>query len=257
MHLSETLNKDGVVQIHSLLCGEGLELLRKGIAANLERPSPMHRRMENPDEGYFFSDFNNWRRLELIHSVAHDPKLVNLVCELTQSTHCWLFHDHVLVKEGQAKATPWHQDRPYYIFKGDKNVSIWITADDVPRNSSLLFLRGSHLDNNLYLPKSFDNDAIIAQKQGLEQLDETTFSPKDVLDFELKAGDALLFFHRTIHASRTHNHIDKRRALSIRYLCDGASLTEQYVNATPPFDRMGVTVSENGPIPENFFPKLR
>ena len=68
-----------------------------------------------------------------------------MVTSLTKSKKCWLFHDHVLVKSGPALSTPIHHDRPYYIFDGDLNAPVnGFTADDVKRDSSLVFYKNSH-----------------------------------------------------------------------------------------------------------------
>ena len=44
------------------------------------------------------------------------------------------FHEHALVKEQDThEATPWHHDEPYYCVDGDRNVSLWLPLDPVPR----------------------------------------------------------------------------------------------------------------------------
>ena len=67
--------------------------------------------------------------------------------------------------------------------------------------------------------------------------------------------DAIIFYNNTLHASKPHSDSTRREALSVRLLLDGSSMTKDYINATPPFDRMGVKVVEDGVIPERF-PKL-
>lgn len=204
-------------------------------------------------------DFNNWRRLELIEPVCSHPKIVDLVTAVAKSRQCWLFHDHVLVKSGDAPATPVHHDRPYFIFKGDLNLSVWMTTDDVPRNSSMVFYKGTHRINRLFTPKAFgtSDDIKGGDPNDFKVIDQGTFKDYETVDFEMSAGDALIFFHKTVHRAKSHASEFPRRAFSIRYLLDGASMTNKYVNATPPFERMGVKVVENGPVPEEYFPKLK
>lgn len=253
---SETLFKDGVVYINRLLEGVELDDLIKAIESNQTAPSPFGKVIKSQDgKGDFFMDFNNWRRLPLIKKICYMPKIVNLVSGLTNSKDCWLFHDHVLVKNGRAVSTPWHQDRPYYIFKGDLNLSVWITADKVPKNSGLLFVRGSHKSNKMFMPRSFSTGANIDLKEGFEVLQESDIIKENIIDFDMEPGDAVVFFNTTVHSARAHHESLMRRSMSIRYLLSGASMTKQYVNATPPFDRMGVKVQEDGDIPE-MFPKL-
>ena len=181
------------------------------------------------------------------------------MANLTNSKKCWLFHDHTLVKNGPAQATPIHHDRPYYIFKGSLNVSVWITADDVNRESSLVFYKKSHQSETLYIPRAFDTGKNISNEQaeGFKVIEEKDFKDYESVDFEMKAGDAIIFFHNTVHSAKENKLGALRRALSVRYLLDGTSMTKKYINATPPFDRMGVKVEEGNPVPENIFPLLK
>ncbi len=255
---SKKLFDDGVVHIPSFLNESEINLLIAAIESNIENPSPFARVMESDKKGKFFMDFNNWKRLPLINQVCRLPKLVDLVKKLTHSQKCWLFHDHVLVKDLNASATPTHHDRPYYIFKGDLNLSVWMTPDYVPNNSGLIFYKKSHQSNKLYMPKSFVSGSnIVESQQHFETISDDVTKNYAAVDFDMKPGDALIFFNNTIHASHPHNSTNRRRALSVRYLLDGATLTKKYVNATPPFDRMGIKPEEDAPVPEKFFPLLK
>lgn len=256
---SKKLHEDGFVHVDNLFNSEELQDVIKAIKDNMNSPSPFGKIMKSENGGDFFMDFNNWKRLESLKKVCFNDKLVNLVTSLTKSKKCWLFHDHVLVKSGPALSTPIHHDRPYYIFDGDLNVSVWITADDVKRDSSLVFYKNSHKTEELYIPRSFNSGKMLAHKgvEGFQTIDEDTFKEYDPVDFDMKAGDAIVFFHKTVHRAKEHKSGSLRRALSVRYLLDGTTMTKNYINCTPPFDRMGVTVNEGSGVPESFFPLLK
>ena len=257
--LSRKLFEDGFVHVKSLLNGKEIDLLKKAIESNLKKLSPFAVNIKQSNHsGKFFMDFNNWRRLPLIEMICRLPKLVKLVTDLTNSNNCWLFHDHTLVKSGIAKPTPIHHDRPYHIFKGNLNCSVWITADNVPKGSSLIFYKSSHKQNKIFLPKAFmDGINISSEDKSFVNLDNYNLKNHPAVDFEMAQGDAVVFFNTCLHSSHAHESESIRRALSIRYLLDGALLTKKYINATPPFDRMGVNIVEDGPVPESFFPKLK
>ena len=172
------------------------------------------------------------------------------------SEKCWLFHDHILIKSGEAPPTPWHHDRPYYIFKGNMNLSIWTPLEDVPKETGMVFLKGSHLSSDMYMPRSFKDGSEIEGEGEFKILDDAVLDLYEKLEFDLERGDALVFLNNTIHSAHVHKKNFERSSLSIRYLMDGASLTNNYVNATPPFDRMGVSVVEDQVVPEKFFPEL-
>jgi ectoine hydroxylase-related dioxygenase (phytanoyl-CoA dioxygenase family) len=78
---------------------------------------------------------------------------------MMESPYSVFYHEHVLDKEpGTEKATPWHQDQPYYPVDGDKlvrtawegsiqrsrQISIWMPVDPVSLDSAVQFVKGSH-----------------------------------------------------------------------------------------------------------------
>ncbi|MGN5478815.1 phytanoyl-CoA dioxygenase family protein [Cupriavidus basilensis] len=68
---------------------------------------------------------------------------------------CRCFTQHILVKEpGTAKATPWHQDLPYYCVDGLQTASYWIPLDPVTRANTLrVVAASSHCWPRLVRPK--------------------------------------------------------------------------------------------------------
>jgi ectoine hydroxylase-related dioxygenase (phytanoyl-CoA dioxygenase family) len=253
---AQNLNSDGVVHYKGIFEKKDLLKVRSAIQAVIERPSPFGSHLQkDTSKGSFFMDFNNWKRIPEIYSVCSNPKLLKVVRTLTGSKSGWLFHDHELVKEGLSIATPWHHDRPYYIFKGNLNLSVWIPTTAVSRESSLLFWRGSHLFDELFMPKAFGNGKELENNGSYKSIGASDIPTSEIMDFDMEAGDAIIFYNNTLHASKPHSDPGKREALSVRLLLDGASMTKKYINATPPFDRMGVKVVEDGPIPSRF-PKL-
>ena len=253
---AEELRSTGVVHFKKLFNAGDMLSLKAAIDAVISKPSPFGSQLQSDlSKGSFFMDYNNWSRIPEVYEICKHSKLINAVRNLTGSKNGWLFHDHELVKEGQSIATPWHHDRPYYIFKGNLNLSVWIPTTAVSRSSSLVFWKGSHLFKELYMPKAFGDGKELASAGNYKRIEENDVPKDKIIDFDMRAGDAIIFYNNTLHASKPHSDPTKREALSIRLLLDGASMTKDYINATPPFDRMGVKVVEDGDIPEQF-PKL-
>ena len=100
----------------------------------------------------------------------------------------WLFHDHILVKSGKAPATPWHHDRPYYIFQGNLNLSIWTPIQDVPKGAGMIFLKGSHLSSNLY-SQIFKDGTELGEETNFKALDDSVLKKYEHIEFDLKRGD--------------------------------------------------------------------
>ena len=134
-----------------------------------------------------------------------------------------------------------------------------MTPDFVPIPESLAFIRGSHALNREFAPVSFDDGDVIGSNASFEQLTSMeieSMSRAGVLTFSLQPGDGLMFDNRIIHKAMRGNVQANRRALSIRFVGEGAFLTEKVVNPTPPFHRMGLRVIEGKPVPDAWFPRV-
>ena len=114
------------------------------------------------------------------------------------------FHDHVLVKEpGTQKATPWHQDIPYYFVDGAQTVSFWIPIDPV-QEATLRLIAGSQRWDKWVLPvRWLDESSFYADADAYRPVPDPDHEPElQVLEWALEPGDAVLFDFRTVHGAR-------------------------------------------------------
>ena len=111
--------QDGCVLLKGLL-SDWVETIRDGIEHNLNNPGVYAaENVTNKDTGRFFDDYCNWNRIPQFEQVIKESMLTHAAAALMASNTVQLFHEHVLVKEpGTSKATPWHQDSPYYFVEG-------------------------------------------------------------------------------------------------------------------------------------------
>ena len=118
--------RDGAVLVRGLLAGF-VEEIAAGIEMNMSDPGPYAAENLKPGEtGRFFDDYCNWTRIPPFDAVIRRSSAAEVAADLMGSDSAQLFHDHVLVKEpGTSKATPWHQDSPYYFVEGQQTLSFW------------------------------------------------------------------------------------------------------------------------------------
>tara|TARA_A100001015_G_scaffold315471_1_gene427354 strand:- start:7047 stop:7823 length:777 start_codon:yes stop_codon:yes gene_type:complete len=257
MH-SRDLNIKGFMVVRGLLKKQQLAGINKSISEVLLKPSAYRIKNVKEDGSLFFMDYNNWRKNNYIEKVCKDKNIIKVVKTVTGSKNCWLMHEDIIVKRGPSgDATPPHHDRPYFIFKGELNVSVWISISKVTEETSMRCYEGSHKIDKLFRPKFFRNHANIHGTDHIySDISEFDFEKYPCSGFELEPGDAIIFHHKTVHDSLPHIDISERRSLVIRYLLDSSTLTKVYCNNVPPYERLGVNIVEDGPIPENFFPKV-
>jgi ectoine hydroxylase-related dioxygenase (phytanoyl-CoA dioxygenase family) len=154
--------------------------------------------------------------------------VARLAGELLEAQRVRFYFDHLLVKEPHTpNPTPWHQDIPYWPFLGRQIASVWVSATDLTvEESSLEFLRGSHRWDKYFTPKAFTaSGSKWAEANAGDELPdiEAARGDYDVIGFDVKAGDALVFSAWTVHGSPGNAGQRRRVALSTRWLGDDAT----------------------------------
>src|SRR4051812_17198552 len=144
--------RDGAVCVRGLF-RDWVEVIEAGIERNMREPGPYAAESVRPGEpGSFFDDYCNWERIPEFRRVVLESPAAEAAGAAMRSRTAQFFHDHVLVKEpGTQKATPWHQDIPYYFIDGAQTVSFWIPIDPV-RDATLRLIAGSQAWEKWVLP---------------------------------------------------------------------------------------------------------
>jgi ectoine hydroxylase-related dioxygenase (phytanoyl-CoA dioxygenase family) len=251
--------RDGAVCIRQLFRPEEMQILRRGIDANLAALSPRAKVASAADDpGYFVEDFCNWQDNEHYRRFIFDSPLAETAGRLMQSSTARLYHDHMLTKEpGTRQPTPWHQDQPYYNIEGRQNVSFWIPVDAVNRESTLEFIAGSHLGPWL-MPRSFmDAQARWFPEGTLADLPdiEGNRDAYPILGWELQPGDAVGFHMLMLHAARGVGE-RRRRVFSARFLGDDIRHAPRRWNTSPEFPGLTDELAAGAPMSHRLFPLL-
>lgn len=254
----EQFNRDGAAVLRGVF-SDWVETLRDGIAANMDEPAPNARiyRGENGG-GRFFVDYCNWDRIPQYKDFIFNSPAAEIGAELMDSNAVQLFHEHVLVKEAATGVpTPWHQDAPYYCVDGPKTLSLWVPLDEVPRETTLEFIAGSHKWGKFYRPQRF-NGQPLNENDGLEEIPDVNANKDDydILAWAVSPGDAIAFDYRTIHGAPANTDAGReRRAFSLRLLGDDVRFVRREgIVTSPPFEQ--ITLQNGDPVVADEFPML-
>jgi ectoine hydroxylase-related dioxygenase (phytanoyl-CoA dioxygenase family) len=252
----DAFQRDGAVAIRGAFA-DWVDVIAAGIERNMAAPGEYA--SENAvTEGRFFDDYCNWTRIPEFERIVRESPAAGIAAAAMRSKTVQFFHDHVLVKEpGTSKATPWHQDGPYYFVEGRQTVSFWIPADPV-REATLRFIAGSHRWERMVRPVSWADDSDFYASADLwRDVPDPDRNPADgqVLEWTLAPGDAVLFDFRTAHGARGNPDGKRRRALSLRFVGDDARYVERPGRTSPPFPGHGMKAGER--LREDWFPVLR
>lgn len=229
--------RDGAVCLRGVFA-DWVDTIAAGIERNMRDPGPYAAESVRGDEGgSFFDDYCNWQRIAEFRDVVERSPAAAVAARIMGSQTAQFFHDHVLVKEpGTQKATPWHQDTPYYFVDGSQTVSFWIPIDPV-KEATLRLIAGSHRWESLILPvRWLDESQFYPAAGNYRPLPDPDTQPGlRVLEWTMEPGDAVLFHFRTAHGARGNPASSRRRVLSLRWLGDDAHYAERPGRTSPPF----------------------
>jgi len=251
----DTFQTDGVVLIRALFDGY-VETLRKGVEQNLANPGPYAaENLLDGENGRFFDDYCNWSRISAFESVIKESPAAEVASQLMGSNRVQLFHDHVLIKEpGTSKATPWHQDAPYYFVAGQQNVSFWAPLDPVS-SASLRCVAGSHRWEKMVLPTRWlKNDDFYPDNDEYQPVPDPDAEAMDIREWSMQPGDVVAFAFATLHGARGNQSSSRRRAFSLRLIGDDARFVERPGPTSPPFPGHGMKAFEK--LREDWFPTI-
>lgn len=252
----EAYQRDGAVLIRGLFA-PWVEQLRAGVARNIAEPGPYaSENVAESGRGRFFDDYCNWQRIPEFAAVVHEPSIAQAAGALMRSATVQLFHEHVLVKEaGTSKATPWHQDAPYYFVEGRQTVSFWSPLDPVCE-TSLRCVAGSHLWPKPVMPTRWlSNEQFYSAPGAYILVPDPDAEGMPVLEWDMAPGDAVAFNFGTLHGARGNDSTTNRRAFSLRVVGDDARYVERPGPTSPPFPGHGMTAGQR--LRDDWFPYLR
>ena len=253
----EAYAQDGAVLLKGLFRG-WVDEIQQGIERNMREPGPYgSENLKAGEGGRFFDDYCNWPRIPEFEAVIRRSPAAAAAASLMQSKTVQVFHDHVLVKEpGTSKATPWHQDSPYYFVEGEQTLSFWVPVDPV-REASLRCVAGSHKWPKAVLPiRWLSEENFYPDPEAYMPIPDPDADPATyrVLEWAMEPGDAVAFNFKTLHGARGNLAATRRRAFSLRLVGDDARYVTRPGRTSPPYPGHGMTDGQR--LREDWFPVI-
>lgn len=225
--------EDGVVLVKNAVDPVWVDKLLAFGKQQLSNPSKLaNDARPGAQENRLFTDRYLWRNNDLIYQFIRDSGCARIAAQAMQSCSARFYFDHLLVKKvNTSTPTPWHQDVPYWPFRGKQIASIWLALTPVSVNSSAPeFVRGSHQTEQFYLPEAFGSSGAkvnswTGKGEGIPCPDiEADRSAYDIVGFDdMEPGDAVVFSAWTLHgAPGNQSATQDRFAISTRWLGDDA-----------------------------------
>jgi len=253
----EALAYDGVICLRQAFGQPWLDVIEAGIDEALGGASTDVEVVQREGEaGSFSFSSGAWQTVEPFRRFIFDSHLPDIAWNLLGGAHVALFYDFLLLKEphSDSASTPWHQDHSYYPLDGFKVINSWVALDDIPMDSTLRFLRGSHRSRRLFRAVDFDNPEGEYRHARYElPRPPNAEAGAEILATALSAGDMLVWTSYTVH-SAPGNRLDRRRAaFSVNWVGDDVTF-----NGKPSLDTYRDSTQQVGaPIVCEKFPIVR
>ena len=208
----ETYHRDGVLKLSGMFDKDWIEILNKGLDANIETPTRRSRIWYKDTSGRsMFYDHTAWQGIEEYRKFIFNSPAAQICGQLMDSATVNFFFDSVFVRStGTQFETPWHQDEPYWSVEGYDACSLWMPLVPVKRKSSLSFVPGSHRLKTVFKQYNF-GDLNPVRKKNVDQVDFSYIAEQEfpdinadperfgVVSWDMQPGDCIAFNGRTMH----------------------------------------------------------
>ena len=208
----ETYHRDGVLLLPGMFDKDWIELLNKGLDANIEAPTRRSRIWYKDTSGRsMFYDHTAWKGIEEYRKFIFNSPAAQICGLLMRSTTINFFFDSVFVRStGTQFETPWHQDEPYWSVEGYDACSIWMPLGPVKQKNALSFVPGSHRLKTVFKQYNF-GDLNPVRKKNVDQVDFSDIAEQEfpdinadpkrfgVVSWDMQPGDCIAFNGRTMH----------------------------------------------------------
>jgi ectoine hydroxylase-related dioxygenase (phytanoyl-CoA dioxygenase family) len=220
----EAFERDGVVCLRRMFdeawCGVLRDAALEAMAAGRGR---VREPRLDPGQGRFYSS---------VYQSDHDTRFARLrdaspapeiAARLMRADRVRFFYDQLFIKTpGTSAPTPWHNDLPFWPFRGNHLVSLWIALSPVGKETSgVQYVAGSHRWDRMFRAITPDYDARFMDPSMEVCPDYGAGAPEGlrVLCWDMQPGDVLCHHPLTVHgASGNASTSQTRIGLSVRYL---------------------------------------
>ena len=209
-------------------------------------------------EGLDINLINNWHKANRwVYDLCRTPEILDYVEDLLGPDFFQWGGQFFCKLPGITSEVPWHQDAQYWPLTPHETVTVWLAFYDTDdSNGAMRVVAGSHAAG-MFDHGTVDNERVVLT----ESIDESSFSPDDIVTIDLKAGEISLHDDRLVHGSGASTSGERRVGLTIRF-CPTAVKGD--LSVWPTFESYlvrGVDRFENNPVgkvpSDNEFPVKR
>ena len=211
-------NKDGAIFIKGKFDVRWIEKLKKGIERDIKNPSPRFK-SHTLEKGVpaYLEDYWTWDLVPEFKDFVFNSPYAKIAAELMSAKKINLVMDNWFLRQGGSKSsTPFHHDISYFDMDGTMCV-LWLPLQPTGKNEGVVWVKGSHLWNKLFLRVLFKDGHKVEGKECIingkkYELPPDILGNKDKYEFlqwDCELGDCVIFDMRTLHRTLSSSIPDK------------------------------------------------
>jgi hypothetical protein len=221
----EAYARDGVVLVPGVLDASEQAVARKMFDWSRGHPGQAAGEVTlgGPGQTVFIDTHSRYSRAWYLDALK-DSLMPAIAAAVLGVDRLWYLGEQVFVKTGEegTRSTPWHQDSDLPI-DATGAIGLWMAFEPLDRAHGLQFVRGSHRGPELNPITSVDADGTHFLYPSATHLvpfpdidaDRSAF---DIIAWDYRPGDLILFHTLTIHGGATVPPGGKRNTLCVRFV---------------------------------------
>ena len=256
----QAYERDGVVCLRNAFSREWVEQGRRAIAAVIrtQSQSDLHSTHQGKERsGNFFFDTFLWKRLPSFRKFTFESPASGLARRMMRSRSLLLYFDMAIVKEPGTRArTPWHYDEAYWPVSGTQVCNVWVALDQVPIETALRFVLGSHkLPNDYRGVDFFTSESMRGHTEPEPPQWDLDSGGHRIVCAPMNPGDCAILNLRTHHSAPGNlQHSNRRRVICTHWFGDDARFNDKPWECNP--DERGEGLVDGGPLECATFPRV-
>ena len=202
--------KDGAIFLKGKFDKTWIKKLQKGIERDIKNPSPRFK-SHTVEKGIpaYLEDYWTWDLVPEFKDFVFNSPYAKIASELMSAKKINLVMDNWFLREaGSKSSTPFHHDVSYFDMEGTMCV-LWLPLQATKRNEGVVWVKGSHLWNKLFLRVLFKDGHKVEGKECIidgkkYELPPDILGNKDKYEFlqcDCELGDCVIFDMRTLHGT--------------------------------------------------------
>ena len=158
--------KNGAIFLKGKFDKTWIKKLQKGIERDIKNPSPRFK-SHTVEKGIpaYLEDYWTWDLVPEFKDFVFNSPYAKIASELMSAKKINLVMDNWFLREaGSKSSTPFHHDVSYFDMEGTMCV-LWLPLQATKRNEGVVWVKGSHLWNKLFLRVLFKDGNKVEGKE--------------------------------------------------------------------------------------------